>query len=91
MKRELLGAAAGIGLIVLVIGGVAVFRTSGAPSSDQVAAQMQEAEAAYARGEYGRVAGLLEEPAEAGNPLAQFRLGMMYRQGFGVAVDRDEA
>jgi len=48
---------------------------------------MADAEEAYADVEYERVAEILGYLAEDGEPLAQYRLGMMHLNGIGVTAD----
>lgn len=57
----------------------------------QVEATMAEAESAYADTDYARVAEILTGLADQGVPLAQYRLGLMYRIGQGVEADEDVA
>jgi TPR repeat protein len=47
----------------------------------------EEAEFAYDRGEYTKAARLFRPLAEAGNPAAQFHLGLMHERGWGVQKD----
>ena len=88
--RILLGA--GVAVLAAVIG-FAMYQGSSQSglSEAQMAARMEEAEAAFARTDYAEVAEILTELSEAGLPLAQYRLGLMYREGRGVEIDPDRA
>ena len=60
-------------------------------SSGFVRADLESAMAAYDAGDYETSAELLIPLAEAGDAQAQFNLGLMYDQGFGVPKDYTEA
>ncbi|WP_291844246.1 hypothetical protein [Maricaulis sp.] len=92
MNRFAIGLVGGALLLLGVAAGVAINRgMDSEPSEAAIARTMADAEAAYARGEYGRVVDILGDLAEEGVPLAQYRLGLMYRSGFGVEADAAEA
>ena len=58
--------------------------------SDQAqrdASSLESASAAYAKGDYSTALKKFKPVAERGNPVAQFTLGLMYREGQGVAKD----
>jgi len=81
MAMKCLSLAAAVltaALAVSLVGGPAV-------------AGLEEAEAAYAAGNFERAAAELRPLAEDGDALAQHNLGVMYQKGIGVAKDRDEA
>jgi len=67
-------------LLGLVIAGIAV---------PAIANDMDKANEAYERADYAAAAGYLRPLAEAGDPLAQMRLGVLHHEGFGV--DQDDA
>ena len=46
---------------------------------------------AYQRGEFAAARRIWRELAEAGEPRAQYNLGILYDEGRGVAVDREKA
>jgi hypothetical protein len=46
-----------------------------------------DAQAAYAAGDYAKAAELFRGPAEAGDPAAQYNLGVLYEDGKGVTKD----
>lgn len=50
-----------------------------------------DAGVAYVKGDFAQVVNLLRPLAEKGNPEAQYKLGVMYDQGQGVAQDYQEA
>jgi uncharacterized protein len=52
---------------------------------------MEDAGAAYQRGDYSTAFRLLRSLANGGDPLAQVRLGVLYADGKGVAQDYAEA
>jgi TPR repeat protein len=52
---------------------------------------LDEATAAYGRGDYESAARLLLRLAAEGNSAAQYNLGLMYNHGEGVTKDQDEA
>jgi TPR repeat protein len=56
-----------------------------------VAGPYEDAEAAYKRSDYSIAATLLRTLAEKGNVKAQYKLGIMYQLGYGVARDYQEA
>jgi hypothetical protein len=56
-----------------------------------MAADFQAGLQAYRRGDYATALEELLSLAEQGNPTAQYRLGVMYDSGFGVAQDYAEA
>jgi TPR repeat protein len=73
----------GVGIRVVLAAlllGIGVF-------DDSRAASYEEAVRAYERGEYKAAAAALQPIAEAGDPKAQVRLGLMYREGRGVGRD----
>lgn len=55
------------------------------------AGPLEDANAAYERGDYATAVRLWRPLAEQGNPEAQFILGQMYNTGRGVAQDHPEA
>ena len=59
--------------------------------SQRNAASYQEGVDAYAKGNYAVALEKFKPLAEGGNALAQFNLGVMHRQGQGVAQDDKEA
>ncbi|MEO8332303.1 MAG: tetratricopeptide repeat protein [Gallionella sp.] len=59
--------------------------------SQKDAASYQEGVDAYSQGNFSVALEKLKTPAEHGNPKAQFYLGLMYRQGNGVAQNDKEA
>lgn len=54
-------------------------------------ADLEDADAAYQRGDYARAMRLWESSAEQGEAKAQLRLGYLYRYGVGVAQDYGRA
>ena len=52
---------------------------------------LEDAVAAYKRGDYGKTLLLLRPLAEQDNAIAQYNLGQMYREGQGVPQDSAEA
>ena len=50
-------------------------------------ALLAEADAAYDRKDYAKALKIVQPLAEAGNAVAQFRLGYLYTQGQGVKQD----
>ena len=57
------------------------------PPEPALEALLADAEAAYAAQNYGNAFALFQQAAEQGSAEAQFRLGLMYRDGEGVAAD----
>jgi TPR repeat protein len=55
------------------------------------AGQFEDAEIAYVLRDYATALELWRTLADQGHPLAQFRLGLMYRWGVGVPKDKAEA
>lgn len=55
------------------------------------AAVLEDAQAAYAAGDYGRAAGLFQTAAEQGDAAAQYNLGVLYENGQGVVKDYSRA
>lgn len=92
MRTVWIAAIAGAVLVAGIIGWT-VISGQDRPAFDaaRVEATMADAESAYADTDYERVAEILSGLAEQGVPLAQYRLGLMYRVGQGVAVDEDTA
>lgn len=74
--------------VVLIVTGI----TSGAflPSSI-MADDYQEAVAATSAGNYDKAASLWEKLARDGNPVAQYNLGVFYKEGYGVDSDSSES
>ena len=70
-----------------ILGGAWLF--SDRPQSRS--ATMQDAEEAYAREDYAQTFEILLPLAKAGEPLAEYRIGMMLNSGTGVERDVDEA
>jgi uncharacterized protein len=68
-----------VGLMLAVGGGVAT------------AGPYEDGSAAYERGEYATALRLFRPLADQGNAQAQYKIGLMYRNGEGVAQDRAEA
>jgi len=56
-----------------------------------LAGPLEEADAAYERGDFATVLRLYRPLAEQGNATAQFSLGLMYENGDGVAKNHAEA
>jgi uncharacterized protein len=56
-----------------------------------VAGPMEDADAAFKRGDYSTALQLLRSLAGNGVPLAQARLGVLYGDGLGVPKDKSEA
>ncbi|MEI7874673.1 MAG: tetratricopeptide repeat protein [Alphaproteobacteria bacterium] len=76
MKRSL------IGLCLLL---------SFAAAGPTLAAPLDDANAAYQRGDYATAEKILLPIAEAGNPYAQYRLGMIYTEAMGEMRSTAEA
>ena len=64
---------------------------AGCGHSQKNAASYQEGVEAYAKGDFAAALEKFKPLAEDGNMQAQFSLGVMYRQGQGVAADDKEA
>jgi TPR repeat protein len=60
-------------------------------ASSAIASPIEEAEAAYARGEFAAAAQMFMPLAERGDQNAQFDLGVLYVNGQGVPKDDDQA
>ena len=60
-------------------------------SGAAVAGPVEDATAAYKRGDYATALRLLRPLAEQGDAGAQFNIGLMYKEGNGVPQDYDEA
>lgn len=60
-------------------------------SGDAVQPVIEDASAAYLRGDYATAYRLIKPLAEQGNAKAQFNLGVMYHNGHGVPQDYTEA
>ena len=56
-----------------------------------LASDMDKANEAYERADYAAAAGYLRPLAEAGDPLAQMRMGVLHHEGLGVDQDDAEA
>lgn len=82
MKRNLLGLIFGAAILVLAACG---------NSSQKDAAAFQEGMDAYGKHNYEVALEKFKSLAEHGNMEAQFNLGVMYRQGQGVAPDDKQA
>lgn len=54
-------------------------------------ADLEDGEAAYQRGDYASAMRLWRRSADDGNARAQFKLGLLYRYGLGVAQDYEQA
>ena len=54
-------------------------------SASAFADAFADAMAAYNKGDYATAFRLMQKPAEAGLPTAQYELGYMYAEGQGVA------
>ncbi|MBI5624415.1 MAG: protein kinase [Elusimicrobia bacterium] len=65
-------------LLLLVLLGLAVRVDAG---------QVEDAQAAYAAGDLARAGELFRGAAEAGDPVAQYNLGVLYEDGKGVGKD----
>ena len=89
MTRLRLPVAIAALVLVAAVIGWGIFQRPAAPAltQDQIDTTMAQAESAYADTDYPRVVTLLTELGEAGVPLAQYRLGMMYKNGIGVEAD----
>ena len=61
------------------------------PSAPRLETLLAEAETAYEAQNYGNAFALFTQAAEQGSAEAQFRLGLMYRDGEGVAADTTAA
>jgi uncharacterized protein len=55
------------------------------------AGPLEDASAAYQRGDYATALQLIRPLAEHGDPAARFRLGVMYEKAQGVPLDYHEA
>ena len=62
-----------------------------APTTAELDERMSAAEEAYGLNRFGEVLDIMQELAEEGMPLAQYRLGLMYANGLGVEVDESVA
>ena len=90
MNQNHVRIAAGIAGVAIVSAGLffgAQTMTAGVPSAVEMDERMAAAEEAYGLNRYGEVFEIMQELAEDGMPLAQYRLGMMYANGLGVEVD----
>jgi TPR repeat protein len=56
-----------------------------------ISGPLEDASAAYQRGDYSTALQLIRPLAEKGDPAAQFRLGVMYEEARGVPLDYQEA
>jgi TPR repeat protein len=74
-------------LMPLVLLGVVM---AGLPAPGS-ANDMDKANEAYERADYNAAAGYLHPLAEAGDPLAQMRMGVLHHEGLGVDQDDAEA
>jgi TPR repeat protein len=94
-KLVLAGGAAGILLLGLAGGAVMFGGNSGGESdvADVVLPDvtMEDAEEAYGLTDYARVAEILTQLGDANNPLALYRLALMYREGQGVEQSDERA
>jgi len=70
---------------------VAVFLAGCGDHSQKNVASYQEGIDAYIKGNYAAALGNFKPLAEQGNAQAQFSIGVMYRQGQGVAQDDKQA
>lgn len=92
MTRYGLWILVGGALLAVLAGGYFwSIQSTGGLSEAETEARMADAEEAFARADYAGTAEILAELSEAGYPLAQYRLGLMYREGRGVDVDLDRS
>jgi TPR repeat protein len=56
-----------------------------------MAGPLEEADSAFDRGDFGVARNVYSELADQGDRIAQFKLGLMYEEGKGVAKDSREA
>jgi len=96
-KLVLAGGAAGILLLGLAGGAVMFGGNGGGDSGGDVAeivlpdVTMEDAEEAYGLTDYARVAEILTQLGDSNNPLALYRLALMYREGQGVEQSDERA
>jgi TPR repeat protein len=76
------------GLVVLAL---SLFATACGDQSPKGTANYEQGAAAYSKGDFVIALENLRPLAEQGNPDAQFRLGLMYREGKGVPQDDKQA
>lgn len=72
---------------LLLIAVTALLLSVGTTRADQ----LEEALAAYARADYPKASRILRSLADQGNAKAQYNLGVMYRDGKGIAQNYAEA
>ncbi len=60
---------------------------AGSPGDVRAGSDFADAASAYAAGDYGHAASLWRGLAEAGDPAAQFNMGLMAEAGFGMPAD----